>query len=80
MKIMKSDWEFGFRNIWVGSFPLIENMIDFEAVKIFKNVIALKINLATSILAETLYSLNHCRKTGKDHQWCLQLLFVWPVS
>jgi hypothetical protein len=43
-------------------FPLVKNMIDFKAIKIFKNVIAVKINPATAILAETLYSLNHCRK------------------
>jgi hypothetical protein len=40
-------------------------MIDFKAIKIFKNVIAVKINPATAILAETLYSLNHCRKNWK---------------
>jgi hypothetical protein len=42
-------------------FPSVENMIDFEAVKIFKNVIALKINPTTTIIVKTLYSLNHCR-------------------
>jgi len=46
-------------------FPLVKNMIDFKAIKIFKNVIAVKINPATAILAETLYSLNHCRKNWK---------------
>ena len=62
-------------------FPSAEGMIDFEAVNVFKNVVTLKINPATAILAETFSSLNYCRKAGRGRlRCCLQLLFVWTVS
>jgi hypothetical protein len=62
-------------------FPSAEGMIDFEAVNVFKNMVTLKINPATAILAETFSSLNYCRKAGRGRlRCCLQLLFVWTVS
>jgi hypothetical protein len=62
-------------------FPSAEGMIDFKAINVFKNVVTLKINPATTILAETFSSLNYCRKAGRGHlRCCLQLLFVWTVS
>jgi hypothetical protein len=62
-------------------FPSAEGMIDFEVVNVFKNVVTLKINLATAILAETFSSLNYCRKARMGRlRCCLQLLFVWTMS
>jgi len=39
------------------------------------------INPVAAILAETILTLNHCRRTGKGAmRCCTQLLYIWMVS
>lgn len=45
-------------------------MIDFKTVNVIKSVVALRVNLAATIMAKALYSLNHCREAGKGHRMC----------
>jgi len=59
-------------------FPIQMGVVSLEAVAAYENT---QINPVAVILAETILTLNHCRKTGKGAmRCCTQLLYIWMVS
>jgi hypothetical protein len=62
-------------------FPLVKKMTDFKDMNVFKSVVNLKINLAALVLAKTLSSLNHCKKTGKGTcDVVYNCFFLWNIN
>lgn len=58
-------------------FSLVEGIIDFEVVNMFKSVVSLKPNPAAVVLDDTCPSLNHYIKVLRC---CLWLLFLWIMN
>ena len=62
-------------------FPSLKGVISLEAAAAFVEYENTHVNPTTAILAETLLTLNHFRKTGKGAvRCCTQLLYIWMVS
>ena len=62
-------------------FPSLKGVISLEAAAAFMEYENTHVNPTTAILAETLLTLNHFRKTGKGTvRCCTQLLYIWMVS
>ena len=62
-------------------FPSRTSIISLEAAAAYVEYENTKINPVASILAETIITLNHCRKAGKGAmRCCTQLLYIWMVS
>ena len=62
-------------------FPSLIGVISPEAAAAFVEYENTHVNPTTAILAETLLTLNHFRKTGKGAvRCCTQLLYIWMVS
>jgi hypothetical protein len=62
-------------------FPSLKGVISLEAAAAFVEYENTHVNPTAAILAETLLTLNHFRKTGKGAvRCCTQLLYIWMVS
>jgi len=62
-------------------FPSLKGVISLEAAAAFVEYENTHVNPTTAILAETLLTLDHFRKTGKGAvRCCTQLLYIWMVS
>jgi len=60
--------------------PSNVGIISLEAINLFVEYEKTKINPSVVILAETLLSLNHCKRTDKGFmRCCVPLLFIWLV-
>ena len=61
-------------------FPKVKGYIDGDVIKLFEKI-QHHVNPIPTILAETIRSLNHCRREGKGRfHGCAQLLAVWMIS
>ena len=61
-------------------FPKVKGYIDGDVIKLFEKI-QHHVNPIPTILAETIRSLNHCRREGKGRfHGCAQLLTVWMIS
>jgi len=62
-------------------FPSQTGVVSLEAVVAYVEYENTQINQVAVILAETILTLNHCRRTGKGvMRCCTQLLYIWMVS
>ena len=62
-------------------FPSRTGIISLEAAAAYVEYENTQINPVASVLAETIMTLNHCRKAGKGAvRCCTQLLYIWMVS
>ena len=62
-------------------FPSQTGVVSLEAVFAYVEYKNTQINPMVAILAETILTLNHCRRTGKGAiRCCMQLLYIWMVS
>ena len=62
-------------------FPSQTGLVSLEAVAAYVEYENTQINPVAAILAETILTLNHCRRTGKGAmRCCTQLLYIWMVS
>lgn len=57
-------------------FQLVEEMIDFEVINVFNNMVALKINPQVITLMKTFSSSNHYKKSRK---WSFEMLLIMVV-
>jgi hypothetical protein len=75
-----------YRILALGIFRLVlflnlTRIISLEAAATFIEYKNSQINLTTTILGETILTLNHCRKVGKGSMSCCeQLLYIWLIS
>ena len=61
-------------------FPKVKGHIDGDVIKLFEKI-QHHVNPVPTILAETIRSLNHCRREGKGRfHGCAPLLAVWMIS
>jgi len=59
----------------------IARIISLELINLFVEYENTKIDHLATILAETILSLNHCRKNRKGSMRCFaSLLFIWLVN
>ena len=62
-------------------FPSQTGVVSLKAVAAYVEYENTQINPVTAILAETILTLNHCRRTEKGAmRCCTQLLYIWMVS
>ena len=62
-------------------FPSQIGIISFDIAASYVEYENTQINPVAAILAETILTLNHCRRTGKGAmRCCTQLLYIWMVS
>ena len=62
-------------------FPSQTGLVSLEAAAAYVDYENTQINPVAAILAETILTLNHCRKAGKGAmRCCTQLLYIWMVS
>ncbi|XVE95880.1 hypothetical protein REPUB_Repub02eG0172900 [Reevesia pubescens] len=62
-------------------FPKVLGHIEVSLIDFFKKVSSKKIDPAPSIVAETIRTLNFCKRKGKGHLLaCTQLLYIWAQS
>ena len=62
-------------------FPRQTGVVNLEAAAAYVEYENTQINPVAAILAETILTLNHCRRTGKGAiRCCTQLLYIWMVS
>jgi hypothetical protein len=62
-------------------FPSQTGLVSLEAAAAYVEYENTQINPVAAILAETILTLNHCRRTGKGAmRCCTQLLYIWMVS
>jgi len=62
-------------------FPSRTGIVSLEAAAAYVEYENTQINSVASILAETIITLNHCRRAGKGAvRCCTQLLYIWMVS
>jgi hypothetical protein len=62
-------------------FPNLIRVISLEGATTFIEYKNNQINPTTTILAETILTLNHYRKVGKGAiSYCEQLLYIWLIS
>ena len=62
-------------------FPSQTGLVSLEAAAAYVEYENTQINQVAAILAETILTLNHCRRTGKGAMiCCTQLLYIWMVS
>jgi hypothetical protein len=62
-------------------FPSQTSIISLDAATAYIEYENTQINHVAAILAETILTLNHCRRAGKGAmRCCTQLLYIWMVS
>jgi len=62
-------------------FPSQTGVMILEAAAAYVEYENTQINPVAAILAETILTINHCRRTGKGAmRCCTQLLYIWMVS
>jgi repressor of nif and glnA expression len=62
-------------------FPSQTGLVSLEAAAAYVEYENTQINPVAAILAKTILTLNHCRRTGKGAmRCCTQLLYIWMVS
>ena len=62
-------------------FPSQTGLVSLEAAAAYIEYENTQINLVAAILAETILTLNHCRRTEKGAmKCCTQLLYIWMVN
>ena len=62
-------------------FPNKTGVISLDVVVAYVEYENTQVNLVAAILAETILTLNHCRRTKKGAmRCCTQLLYIWMVS
>jgi hypothetical protein len=62
-------------------FPNLTGIIGLEVVASFLSYKNTQINLTMAILAETILTLNHCKRIGKGSMRCYKwMLYVWLIS
>jgi len=62
-------------------FPNQTGLVSLEAAAAYVEYENTQINLVAVILAETILTLNHCRRTEKGAmRCCTQLLYIWMAS
>jgi len=62
-------------------FPSQTGVVSLEAAAAYVEYENTQIYPVAAILAETILTLNHCRRTGKGAmRCCTQLLYIWMVS
>jgi hypothetical protein len=62
-------------------FPSQTGVVSLEATAAYVEYENTQINPVTVILAETILTLNHCRRSEKGvMRCCTQLLYIWMVS
>jgi uncharacterized protein YqhQ len=62
-------------------FPNQTGMVSLDVTTAYVEYENTQINLVAAILAETILTLNHCRRTRKGAmRCCTQLLYIWMVS
>ena len=62
-------------------FPSQTRVVSLDAATAYIEYENTQVNLVAAILAETILTLNHCRRTGKGAMRCYtQLLYIWMVS
>ena len=62
-------------------FPNQTGLISLDVAAAYVEYENTQVNLVAAILAETIITLNHCRRTEKGAmKCCTQLLYIWIVS
>jgi hypothetical protein len=62
-------------------FPSQTGLVSLEAAAAYVEYENTQIHPVAAILAETILTLNHCRRTGKGAmRCCTQLLYIWMVN
>jgi len=62
-------------------FPSQTGVVSLEAAAAYVEYEKTQINPVAAILDETIFTLNHCRRTGKGAmRCCTQLLYIWMIS